>query len=124
MKIFITGATGFVGTHLIRKLAETNHKMYCLTRKTSRVDELRELGVTLVEGDVTDKVSLLKGMKGCEWVVNLANIYSFWEPDKNRYSEVNINGTRNVMESALETSISKIMHTSNNVYRPLSDFIQ
>ena len=103
MNIFITGATGFVGTHLARRLAETNHKMYCLVRKTSRVDELREIGATLIEGDVTDKKSLLKGMKECEWVVNLANIYSFWEPNKNRYSEVNINGTRNVMESALTT---------------------
>jgi dihydroflavonol-4-reductase len=89
--------------------------MYCLVRKTSRVDELKELGVTLVEGDVTDKESLLKGMKGCQWVVNLANIYSFWEPDKNRYSQVNINGTRNVMESALENGISKIMHVSSLV---------
>lgn len=61
MKIFITGATGFIGTHLVRRLAHTEHELYCLVRTTSRVDELRELGATLITGDVTDKDSLLQG---------------------------------------------------------------
>jgi nucleoside-diphosphate-sugar epimerase len=51
-------------------------------------------------------------MKGCDWVINLANIYTFWEPNKQIYTDVNIEGTRNVMESALENSISKVLHVS------------
>lgn len=80
MKIFITGATGFIGSHVIRRLAQTQHKMFCLARKTSDVTHLKELSVNIITGDVTDKESLLKGMIGCDWVINLANLYSFWEP--------------------------------------------
>jgi dihydroflavonol-4-reductase len=112
MKIFITGATGFIGTHLVKRLVQTKHELYCLVRKTSNISELDKPGVTLITGDVTDKHSLLKGMKGCDWVVNLANIYSFWEPDNQVYKKVNVEGTRNVMESALETGISKVLHVS------------
>jgi dihydroflavonol-4-reductase len=112
MKIFITGATGFIGKCVIKRLAQTKHQIRCLVRKTSNVDELKALGVTFVQGDVTDKDSVLAGMKGCDWVINLANLYSLWEPDKNIYTRVNVEGTRNVMESALETGISKVVHIS------------
>lgn len=112
MRIFITGATGFVGTHLVRRLAQTEHELHCLVRGTSNTSQLQESGATLVIGDVTDKDSLLEGMTGCDWVVNLANIYSLWEPDSRIYSDVNIEGTRNVMECALETGVSKVVHLS------------
>lgn len=112
MKIFITGATGFIGINLARRLANTEHNMLCLVRKTSRSDELKKLGATLIEGDVTEKASILKRMEGCDWVVNLANVYSFWEPIKRMYQEVNVSGTRNVMECVLETGISKVIHVS------------
>lgn len=115
MKTFITGATGFIGTHLIKRLAQTEHELYCLVRETSHIGELKELGATLIMGDVTDKDSLLEGMKSCDWVINLANIYTFWEPNKRLYTEVNIEGTRNVMESALETGVSKVVHVSTLV---------
>ncbi len=112
MKIFITGATGFIGTHLVKRLAQTEHTLYCLVRKTSNIRELKEIGATLVTGDVTDKNSLLKGMEGCDWLLHLANVYSFWESNKQIYTEVNVEGTRNVMECALETGVSKVVHVS------------
>ena len=112
MKIFITGATGFIGTHLVNRLAQTEHELVCLVRKTSNVSQLEKLNLTLIRGDVTDKNSLLEGMRGCQWVINLANIYTFWEPDKRVYTDVNIGGTRNVMECALELGVSKVVHVS------------
>jgi dihydroflavonol-4-reductase len=112
MKILVTGATGFIGSHLIRRLKQTDHQIFCLVRKTSDIRLLNELGVTLVSGDVTDKISVLEGMKDCDWVINLANVYSFWESDKRVYTQVNIEGTRNVMQCALETGISKVIHVS------------
>ena len=115
MKTFITGATGFIGINLARRLAQTNHEMYCLVRKTSRVDKLKQFGATIVEGDVTNRASILKGMKGCDWVVNLANIYSFWEADRKLYTKVNVKGTQNVMECALEVGASKVIHVSTLV---------
>jgi dihydroflavonol-4-reductase len=124
MKIFITGATGFIGIHLVKRLFQTDHKLYCLVRKTSNTHELEKLGANLITiiGDVTDKNSLLEGMKGCDWVVNLANVYSFWEPDQKIYAKINIEGTKNVMEAALETGISKVVHISTAlVYGKPSD---
>ena len=114
-KTFITGATGFIGTHLVKRLAQTGHETCCLIRKTSHIRELEELSATLVTGDVTDKDSLREGMRGCDQVINLANVYSFWEPNKQIYTDVNVEGTRNVMECALETGVSKVVHVSTAV---------
>jgi dihydroflavonol-4-reductase len=112
MKIYITGASGFIGKHLVRRLAQTEHEMVCLVRKTSDVSELESCGASLVIGDVTDKASLREGMGGCDWLVNLANLYSYWEADKDLFRKINISGIRNVMEFVLETGISKVLHVS------------
>lgn len=113
MKTFISGATGFIGTHLIRQLAKTDHELYCLVRKTSDARVVREVGATLVTGDVTDKSSVLRGMKGCDWVIHMASSFVFWRSDRQAYSNVNILGTRNVMECALEVGASKVVSVSS-----------
>ncbi len=115
MKVFVTGGTGFVGTHLIQRLAQDGHELCCLVRKTSDVRFLKKVGATLITGDVTDKASMLEGMKGCDGVANLANIYDFWVPDRQIYTDVNVHGTRNVMECALEAGVSKVVHVSSSV---------
>jgi dihydroflavonol-4-reductase len=113
MKVFLTGATGFIGTYVAERLAKTGSEMYCLVRKRSAAAEhLTALGATLVFGDVTDRPSLLQGMKGCDWVFHLAGLYSFWEAKRERFKNINVTGTRNVMECALETGISKVVHVS------------
>ena len=113
MKIFITGATGFIGNHLLKRLSQTKHELHCLVRRISPASEqLKALGVSIVMGDVTDKASVLRGMRGCDWVFHLAGLYSFWEPDNRIFKEINVEGTRNVMECALETNISKVVHVS------------
>jgi len=78
-------------------------------------ERLKSLGVKLVMGDITDKNSVLQGMKGCDWVIHLAALYSFWERNKRLYNDINIGGTRNVMECVLETGISKVVHVSTMV---------
>lgn len=115
MKIFITGATGFVGTRLVHRLAQTEHQLRCLVRRSSQVKYLKETGAVLVVADLSDRDSLRTGMKGCDWVVNLANLYSFWEPDPRIYVRVNVEGTRNVMECALAAGVSKVVHVSSLV---------
>jgi len=115
MKTFITGATGFIGTHVIRLLSQTSHQIFCLARQHSNTQHLKEAGATIMPGDVTDKRSLLEGMKGCDWLINLANIYTFWEPNRRSYTDVNVEGTRNIMESALENGISKVLHVSTSL---------
>jgi dihydroflavonol-4-reductase len=115
MKIFVTGATGFIGTHLARRLINTEHEMRCLVRETSDCDYLNDLEVVCVYGDVVDRDSVQEGMQGCDWVIHLANIYSFWEPDKQVFADVNIKGTRNVLECALEMGIAKVVHVSTSL---------
>jgi dihydroflavonol-4-reductase len=115
MKVFITGATGFIGTHLVRRLAQDEHELHCLVRRTSQIRTLEELGAVLITGDVTDMNSIRQGMQSCDWVMNLANIYSFWEPDNRGFGNVNIEGTRNVLECALEMGVSKVVHVSSVV---------
>jgi dihydroflavonol-4-reductase len=112
MKIFITGGTGFIGRFTTELLSKTNHQLKLLVRKTSSSSFLKKLNVTIVEGDLADKKSLLEGMKDCDSVINIAAHYTFWEPDNKIYSTVNIEGTRNVMECALESGINKIIHIS------------
>jgi dihydroflavonol-4-reductase len=112
MKVFVTGGTGFIGKNFVHRLGETGHEAMCLVRETSDVRELEKAGVEMIRGDVTNKSSLVKGMDGCDWAVNLANLYEFWMPDRGEYYEVNVTGTRNVMEAAVETGISKIVHVS------------
>ena len=112
MKIFITGSTGFIGTYLVNRLAKTQHELYCLAREKSETRFLEEIGVNIIKGDVTDKNSLLKGMEGCNWVAHLASSFVFWLPRKKAFKDVNITGTQNVMESALERGISKVVYVS------------
>ncbi len=112
MKVFLTGATGFIGAHVARRLAGAGHEMRCLVRKRSRARELEELGASLIIGDVRARDPMLGGMKGCDWAINLANLYSFWEPDRRTYTGVNVEGTRSVMECALEAGVSKVVHVS------------
>ena len=113
MKIFITGATGFIGTHLLKRLSGTAHELHCLVRKTSNIEAVKEAGARIIIGDVTDKNALIEGMKGCDGLLHLASSFVFWVPDKRVFPDVNIVGNRNVMESALETGISKVVSVSS-----------
>ncbi len=115
MKAFVTGATGFIGSQTAKHLARAGHDLRCLVRRTSDVNQLKELGAALTVGDITDKASLLEGMKGCDCVFNIAAAYFFWLPRKQTYADVNIKGTRNVMECALELGIPKVVHVSTVV---------
>jgi dihydroflavonol-4-reductase len=115
MKIFVTGGTGFIGKNTVNQLIELGHECICLVRGSSKKDLLESMGCQLVIGDITDKNSLTKGMTGCTAVINLANLYSLWEPDIRLYKKINVDGTRNVMEASLETGIEKVVHVSSIV---------
>ncbi len=112
MEVFVTGATGFIGRHLVRRLVEDGHSVRCLVRKNSRTKPLERLGVRLEFGDVNNPAALREGMQGCDWLFHLANLYSMWEPDRSRFTRINIDGTRNVLQAALETGLKKVVYIS------------
>ena len=115
MKTFVTGGTGFIGSEVVRRLAKGGHEVRCLVRPASDTRRIEATGAHLVRGDLKDRPSLLEGMKGCDWAVNVAAAYSFWAPDPRIYREVNVDGARNVMECALEAGVSKVVHVGTAV---------
>ena len=77
MKVFVTGATGFIGKNTVKRLIESGHECICLVRVPVRKTCVGKVWVvSFVIGDITDKNSLTKGMTGCDSVINLANLYS------------------------------------------------
>ncbi|MSR84013.1 MAG: NAD-dependent epimerase/dehydratase family protein [Candidatus Latescibacteria bacterium] len=114
MRLLLTGATGFIGRRLCLRLASTPHTLRCLVRSLEKAQALLP-GMELVQGDVTDPHSVRQGLAGCEAVIHLANIYSFWEKDPARYRAVNVEGTRHVLEAALEAGVSRVVHVSSAV---------
>ncbi len=113
-RILVTGATGFVGLAVVSFLVQSGYKPHGLARERSDTSALERMqpNVTVHRGDLADKRSLVAAMDGCEWVLNCAGLNSFWEPDEQAFHQINIEGTRNVMEAALEAQVAKVVHVS------------
>ena len=112
MKYFVTGATGFVGGALVKKLREAGHEVHASVRSPEKAKDLQALGVKLFKGDVTDKESMREAMSGVDGVYHVAGWYKVGAKDKSGGTQVNINGTRNVLELMQELKISKGVYTS------------
>lgn len=115
MKYFVTGATGFVGGVLARKLREARHEVHASVRSPEKAKELQDIGVTLYKGDVTDKESMREAMTGVDGVFHVAGWYKIGTRDKSDGERVNIQGTRNVLELMQELKIPKGVYTSSCV---------
>ena len=112
MKYFITGATGFIGGRLARQLREAGHDVIAVVRNPARAQDLAQLGVTLHQGDVTEKESMRKPMTGVDGVFHVAGWYKVGVRDKSQAYAINVEGTRNVLELMTELSIPKGVYTS------------
>ncbi|MFH1570171.1 MAG: NAD-dependent epimerase/dehydratase family protein [Gemmatimonadota bacterium] len=112
MTTLVTGATGFVGRHLAPLLVARGEPLRCLVRPTSDRRALEAAGAELVVGDVTDARAAAAAAAGCRRVVHLANLYSLWEPDPRVYHQVNVEGTRLLLEAALAAGVEHFLHVS------------
>src|SRR6476619_3484421 len=112
MKYFVTGTTGFIGGRLARQLREAGHEVIALVRDPSKAQDLAALGVTLAPGDVTDKASMRAPMTGVDGVYHVAGWYKIGMRDKSAGQKVNVEGTRNVLETMKELGIPKGVYTS------------
>ena len=112
MKSLVTGGTGFVGSHLVRVLLERGEQVRCLVRPASRLDNLKDLSVELVNGDLRDPDSLRLAAKGCSVVYHCAADYRLWCKDPNEMYQSNVDGSNNVMQAAFDAGVERVVYTS------------
>jgi NADH dehydrogenase len=108
--ILVTGGTGFVGSHLVPRLAQTGNKIRCLVRNRAEAETLAAHGVELVPGDVTNLQSLEQAMPGVETVVHLVAVIR--EGKGVTFNGINVQGTRNVARAALGVGVKRFIHMS------------
>jgi nucleoside-diphosphate-sugar epimerase len=112
--ILVLGASGFIGTSLIQELTKRDYKIHCFVRGTSNLSYLKTINPELEYhfGDVLDKDTLIEPMKKCGLIINCTGLNSFWESNNKRYSDINIQGTINIMDTAIGMNVKKIIHIS------------
>ena len=108
--ILLTGSTGFVGRHLVPRLAETGDKIRCLVRNRAKAEMLPADGIELVSGDVTRPESLEKAMRGVETVIHLVAIIR--ESQAVTFNRINVQGTRNVVLAARQSGVKRLIQMS------------
>ena len=112
MKVLVTGATGFIGRHLVKKLADQGYSVHTLYRSENKNYGMEHPDISFFRGDVTDIDSLMKAMKDCECVFHLAAYAKAWAKQKQTYEIINYQGTVNMLEAAIKQHVKKIVVTS------------
>src|SRR5271156_3291849 len=113
MKVFLTGATGFVGSHVARELAGRGAKLRLLVRKSSRTGNLEGIAGEIVVGDLRQPESLRTAVSGCEAVMHVAADYRLWVRDPQAMYAANVGGTRDLLRIAREQGIPRFVYTSS-----------
>jgi len=109
----VTGATGFIGSHVVRALADRGDELRLLARRKSRVERLDGLDFERAIGDVTDRRAVRRAMAGVERVFHVAGSTSLRSQDRESVWDTNVRGTRIVLESALEAGVERVVLTSS-----------
>lgn len=119
MRVFVTGATGFIGGHVARRLRERGDDVVALVRSPEKADSLRGLGVELVEGDLSDGDAIRRGLEGADAAIHGAAVYKVGIPKSEREAmrEANVGGTERVLDAAGKAGVSRIVYVSTvNVF--------
>jgi dihydroflavonol-4-reductase len=111
MKVLLTGATGFIGGHVASSLLERGHEVRVLVRPSSEMT-WQHPALQVCQGDIRDRISVEKSLEGCDAVVHTAAYYTLWAPDPSVIYDVNVDGTRNVLEAAVGAGVQRIVYTS------------
>src|SRR5687767_10555388 len=111
--VFLTGATGFIGERLARRLLAGGWRVRCLVRSLERGQTLRALGAELVVGEATDQGTLESGMRGCDLAYHLAAIYDIGVVDRNAMDRTNVDGTRAFIGVLQTTGVPKGVYVSS-----------
>ncbi len=111
MRVLVTGATGFIGRKFVARLAENEFEVVAFVRETSNTAGLPE-SVTFMEGGLLDKQSLKKAVQGCDAVVHFAAYLDFYPKDVDLLYKVNVEGTKNLMNACVGTSVERFIYCS------------
>ncbi|MFQ5533633.1 MAG: hopanoid-associated sugar epimerase [Sphingomonadales bacterium] len=111
--MLVTGATGFVGSAVMRRLIEAGHDVRVIARAASNRENLQGHPVEIMTGDVTERASLDAALKGVDALFHVAADYRLWVPDPERMYAINVDGTRNIMLAAGEAGVGRIVYTSS-----------
>ena len=113
MKAFVTGGTGFIGAAIVRALLAEGHEVRTLVRPGGDRRNLSGLAVEPWEGDLLDPIALQRGLTGCQFLFHAAADYRLWTPNPAAMYAANVTGTRNVLQAALTTGVSRVVYTSS-----------
>lgn len=112
-KVFVTGATGFIGANLVRELLTEGCYVRTLVRRESDRKNLAGLDIDIFEGDLLDRGSLEKGLAGCDTLFHAAADYRLWTRNPESMYSINVGGTRSILEAALKKDVSRVVYTSS-----------
>lgn len=113
MRVLVTGANGFLGSWLVRRLIDEGHEVSVLLRQKSNHDEIGGLNVQKLWGDVTDLESLRSAFKGQQIIFHLAGVIAYSRKDRELMERVNVEGTQNVLQAMANNSVSELLYLSS-----------
>jgi dihydroflavonol-4-reductase len=113
MKAFVTGATGFVGSHVARALAAQGADLRLFVRATSRTDNIADLPAEVTVGDLRKPESLKAAMSGCDFVFHVAADYRLWVRNPEEMYQANVEGTRAIIQAAQESGVRRVIYCSS-----------
>ncbi len=111
MKIFVTGATGFIGSELVKELLKQGHYIHALYRDDRKII-IKDKNLLYFRGEITEPVSLEKAMQGCSIVYHLAAYAKVWAKDSHIFYKINTEGTKNILSIAFKLNVKRVIITS------------
>lgn len=108
----VTGATGFIGSHVVRQLLQRGDRVRIFARNSSRKSNVESFGCEIAIGDLKDPISLLRCTQGCRRVYHVAADYRLWAKNPQDIYDNNVGGTRNLLSACCEAGVEKVIYTS------------
>ena len=112
MKIFVSGATGFIGSRLIRELSSRGNTIHALYRDEEKAERIKDSNIRLFKGDILSKESIMKAVEGCDQIYHVAAFAKVWTKEHSKIYRLNIEGAMNVIHSGIQAGVKKMVITS------------